>query len=178
MWPFTKKNKIPANDLAKVLYNKFVLNTESDVSVLKKLNINNIQRTAFQTRTLSCRFAVVLMALVAMEEKNDNFVKVREYFEKIISDRTVDIEQQYRKITVETLGEKIVINFRIDIKQSLVALKELLHSDSNKHFTWATKWYKDLNIEVVNPVDLTMLCMVFMDGYVLIYKTLENSDPV
>jgi len=178
MGPFTRKNKIPSYDLANVLYGEFVCNMDADKKTINRLNLKENQKLVFQTRMISCRLAIVLMALVAIEEKNSRFLKVHECFEKIISDKTIEIENSFREITAKGLGKEISINFRIDIQQSLVALKVLLHSDKNKYFSWAAKWFQDLNIEVVNPVDLTMLCMVFMDGYILVHKTLENSDPV
>lgn len=167
-----------ADGIAKALYNEFVINSDLDKSGLRGLKIDENYRPAFETKMLAYKFAIVLMALVSEEKSNSKYSKVRECFEKIIDEKSQELQERLKNLTLKTFRQEITINLHIDIKQALVSLNSLLFSEDRKDFTWARKWFKEINIEENNPVNLALLAHKFMDYYVVNVKTLRQLNPI
>ena len=61
------------------------------------------------------------------------------------------------------------------IQLSMSELKDLLFSEGNtKELSWARFWFESIDVEIINPADLTLFATYWMDLYIATTKTLRD----
>ncbi len=154
------KKKIKPNILADVLLSDFIMN--KDINSRFKLNTNWVLSPSFEDKVVLHKLALVLLALLALEDKNANFRHVREFLEKIVF--SPDIVEGYP--------------FVIEVKATMDQVSELLKSrNSGNGIHWAKAWLTQIGIDEPNPMTLVQFAMMWMDNYVAVTNYLKGYNP-
>lgn len=160
----SKKN-IQPNVLSDVLLAEYVLKKEGNQQF--KIDPSWNASESFDDFIVLYKIALVLIALLNMESKDQKFFQVRLIFEK-----AVFIDGNIQKLY-----------FYHHVKSAMDKLGELLDTgnhkldnlkDQNEKMGWAMAWLKDAGILETNPAILTQFALMWMDNYFAIVDYLKE----
>ena len=155
---FDHKNvEVTPEVIADTFISEFIVN--NDLSPKKISEINSENQDQYMFKCMVYRIALVLIILINEEKNNPKVLLVREVLEsKVFGIRNDQSE-----------------NLLSQIQMSMSELKDLLFSKGNKHeLSWARYWFESCDIEIINPVDLTLFAVYWMDMYIALNKTLRE----
>lgn len=184
--------------ISDVLLSDFVMNQEAN----QRFYIDQQwdQSEVFDNYIILYKIAVVILALLNVESKNQNFLPARILFEKsVFTDGNVQKLHFYQQVksAMDKLGELICTdNFKSDklIDQNnkmpwtmaclrdLGVLKEdqpIEHSiPSVAWMGWAMAWLRDVGAIETNPAVLDRFALMWMDNYITIVNYMKELNPV
>lgn len=155
------KEKISSNVLAEVLIGEFVKKEDNNAHF--KLESRWESSLSFDDGVVLYKLALVLLALLNIEEKNPDFKYVREHFEKLIFSRDI----------VEGMP------FFLQVKTAMNKLGDLLKFRDNpsEWMFWARSWLREVGLDENNPASLFLFAMMWVDNYTTIMNYLKGYDP-
>ena len=155
-----RKKRVASNVLADVLVSEFIMNKNENA----RFNLENWKPSvAFENKVVCYKLALVLLALLAAEQKDSRFEKVKTNLEKsVFSPHIVD-----------------GMPFFIQVKSAMDNLSELLTIRDNpaQWMLWASRWLEDAGINETNPVVTFRFALMWTDNYVTIAGSLKEFKP-
>jgi len=191
------KKDIQPNVLSDVLLAEYVLKKEENQRF--KIDPRWNASESFDDYVVLYKVALVLLALLNMERKNQKFLQVRLTFEKAVFTYG-NIQKLYFyhhvKSAMDKLGELLdtsnctLDNLKDQIEKMpwtmtcLRAAKVLENDQAIIHsrsavigMGWAMAWLKEAGIMETNPAILSQYALMWMDNYVTISNYLEEYNP-
>ncbi len=154
----------------------------------------------FDDHVILYKIALVLLALLNIEEKNKGFLPVRLLFEKaVFTDGNIEKRSFYHhvKTAMDNLGELLdTNNTNLDnlddqnqkLPWTMACLREagvlksdqpILHSRLNViGMGWAMAWLKEAGVIERNPATLAQFALMWVDNYVTILNYLKEYEPL
>jgi len=191
-------NDFKPNVLSDVLLAKYVLNKEENERF--KLDPRWNSSEGFDNYVVLYKIALVLIALLNIEGKKQNYFQVRLIFEKaVFMDGNIPKVYFYHQVksAMDKLGELLdTSNSKIDnLKDQndkmpwtmacLRAAKVLENDQAIMHsrfsviaLGWAMAWLRETGIIETNPATLDLFSLMWMDNYLAINNTLNEWNPI
>jgi hypothetical protein len=177
---FKRKKKVGSEAVAKELFEAFI-NDEKQCP--KHPSIDSAYLSKFEQKMFLYRFALVIMVLLSMEEKEPGFARVIPIVESYIyppspteeallyvkqtrnamQDLNALITRQDRPTVMELIGGEI------DPKRGVNQMPEF-------SFAWA--WLHDIGIDESNPANFTLFAYWWMQAYVMVVRTVKDIKPI
>jgi len=184
--------------LADVLLSDYVMSLEANH--LFYIDQQWDRSEVFDNYIILYKIAVVILALLNAESKNQNFLSVRIFFEKsVFTDGNIQKLYFYQQVksAMNKLSELIVPNnFKSDklhdqnncMPWTIACLREvgILKEDQPiKHsissvagMGWAIAWLRDVGVTELNPVILHRFSLLWIDTYITIVNYMKELNPV
>jgi hypothetical protein len=192
------KKDIQPNVLSDVLLAKYVLNKEKNARF--KLDTRWNSSECFDDYVVLYKIALVLLALLNVESKKQNYLQVRLAFEKaIFTDGNIQKLYFYNQVkaAMDKLGELLnTSNSMLDnlkdqnekMPWTMACLRAagvlgndqaILHSRSSAiGWGWAMAWLREAGIIETNPTILTQFALMWMDNYITINGYVDEFNPI
>ena len=156
------KKKVPSAELAQVVLDEFVENATMNVQPRRGLLIPDEKEAHFEAKMRLYRLALVLIAVMNEEQKNPNFLKVKESLEALVFPET---QEEVRLLLLE-------------LRSAMKHLSELLFPpDKAKWMSWSRTWLQDINIQETNPITLHLFALWWMEHYIATAKAIRELNP-
>jgi hypothetical protein len=155
------KHIVKPNVLADVLMTEFISNDNLNIKFI--LDKSWEKSELLLKNIITYKIAIVLLALLAKEEKQKGFKKVRENFEKLVFSPDV-VEGMF---------------FFYSVKHAMDKLSELfsLRDHASQWEAWAMSWLTESGINENNPARSFELALLWVDNYTTIMDSLKEFDP-
>ena len=156
-----KKVKASPDEVARTFLSDFVAN--NDLAPSTDLELTTDQKERYEFKCKLYRLALLIMILMDEERDNCRFLTVRESIES----RTFSLPDEHSPDLLE------------DIRHSMSDLQALLlPREKPKELSWARSWFEAIDIDVLNPAELTLFAINWMDQYIAVTKSLRDFKIV
>ena len=106
--------------------------------------------------------ALVLMVLLSEEQRNAEFLKVREEFERLVF----------------PMPKEEGLTLLLEVQNAMKRLDQLVTpEEEQRELSWAKGWFEDIGVDVSNPVDLCLFASGWMDQFVTVTSILRQFKP-
>jgi hypothetical protein len=158
MFSFRKKRVAP-NVLADVLLTEFIADKDENA----RFNLRWPASDVFQNKVARYKLALVLLALLAAEQKDARYEQVKTHLEKLVF--SPDIADG--------------MPFFLQVKSAMDEISQLLDARDNpaQWMTWAQHWLEDVGINETNPAVTFQFALLWTDNYVTIAGALNDFHP-
>jgi hypothetical protein len=155
------KEKIKSNVLADVLQSEFIIkkNLNSKIKLDKSWDLSK----SFDDKIVIYKIALVLLAILKLEDDFTGFKNVREYLEKLVFSPDI-VDGMF---------------FFHGVKNAMNKLSELfsLRDNAGQWMVWAMSWLTETGINETIPVRSFEFTLMWIDNYVTIIDYLKGYDP-
>jgi hypothetical protein len=156
-----RKKRVASNVLADVLVSEFIMNKNENARF--NLDGNWKPSVEFENKVVCYKLALVILALLAAEQKDSRFEKVKTNLERLVFSPDV----------VEGMP------FFLQVKSAMDNLSELLNVRINagESMLWASRWLEEAGINENNPALNLGFALMWIDNYVTIGGYLKECKP-
>ena len=158
---YHKKAGATSDEIASIFLSEFIVNDDLSPKTISEINAEN--QDQYMLKCKLYRIALILIILINEEKNNQKVLLIREALESKLFGTPND-------------QSRIILS---QIQSSMSDLKNLLFPDDNpKELSWARHWFESLGIDIINPADLTLFAINWMDLYIATTNTLKEFKIV
>lgn len=149
-----QKQPITSQDMADSITKGFIFATRENEQPGPV--IEEAMRPYFDGKMTLYKLALVLIVLIAEEEKTPALLSVRDRIERVFF--------------MPEGGD----NLLLQVKAAMQDLNDMIFSVDRHELTWAATWFEEIEIDETDPINLCLFATDWMQQYVMVTKTIRE----